>query len=69
MSNNYDKVVGMLFHIHTGSKFHFEILSKILNITCDQEIQLLKFILRKQLNNYAKMYIQACPSKDTSEKI
>lgn len=51
MSNNYDKVVGMLFHIHTGSKFHFEILSKTLNITFDQEIQLLKFILRKQLNN------------------
>ena len=56
---NYDKVVGILSHISTRKKFHFEILSKTLNITFDQEIQLLKFILRKQWNNCTKMYLQA----------
>ena len=53
-STNYNKVVGMLFHISTGSKFHFEMLSKILNITFNQEIPL---FLRKQLNKCAKIYV------------
>lgn len=53
-------------HTGTRNKFHFEILSKILNITFDQEIQLPKFILRKQLYNFAKMYIQAWSSKDSN---
>lgn len=55
----------MCFHINTGNKFYFEILSKTLNITSEKEIQLLKFILRNQFNSFAKMCIQAWSSKDS----
>lgn len=58
----------MLFHIGTGNTFHFEILNKILNITFDQEIQLPKCILRKQI--ILQKCSQVWSSKDsyTSER-
>lgn len=49
--------VHICIHISTRNKFHFETLSITLKTTSDKKKnQLLKFILRKQLNNFAKMY-------------